>query len=455
VPLNLDRLRRILPDLDELRPFWDFAVERSLPDRDRAWSGSGELGTLGSRRVQPGRLSSAAEELGEAEGRRLSGLYRILGRAVEHLDAGDVAAAVADLLEAAAGAEALERHDRAEAYALSAFDVASGLKDRRPASLALRRAARAARDRGLFSEAASRYRSAFQIARDSFDAQGAAEAAIGLGNVLEQEGAWDEAEEWYRKALATLEKVDGAQPERWHALLNLHITLRSRGRLEESEPWLERADAEAAAVGDSGARAYLSNARGQLRMASGDYAGAEKDLREALDAAGSAAATVVVQLNLAEVLLAQGRILDAMEEARDAERWAVVNGVLPRLPEVYRLLGRIAAADGNPEAFVFFERALEIIREGDLTALEEAMTLQAYGRTERRAGNEERARELEAEALACYQELGIQHPRRPWSDTFGRDGAEGGPVAEAEEDGGPAGATGLSEETSEETDDEG
>ncbi|MDX1566906.1 MAG: tetratricopeptide repeat protein [Longimicrobiales bacterium] len=420
--MNLDQLRSLLPDLRELDPLWTGLIERSSPDPARAWSGSGDLGTLGSRLVDPEQVGEVAEDVARKEAERLARLYASVAEALRKVERGDPEGAAAALIEAAEMEEGSERHDRAEALAWAAFQAVRDLRDQKPAALALRRAARAARSRGKLGRAAERYRRAHSMARDSFDPSGAAEAAVGMGNVLEQQGAWAEADAWYRRALASLEGLGEPTAQRWHALLNIHITLRSRGRVEESVEWLERAEGHARQLEDSGAEVYLSNARGQLQMARGDFTGAEEYFRRALARTGAAESAVVVQINLAEALLAQDRILEATEEAREAERRAVVQGVLPRLPEVYRLLGRTASRDGNPEAFVFFERALTLVEEHGLPELEEAMTLQAYGVLERERGNREAARELEARAAECYEELGIENPRGPWSDTFGTQG---------------------------------
>ena len=423
-PLPLDRVRRLLPDLDELRPLQALATERSTPDPERTWSASGEVAGMGDRLVDVAAMAAEAGAAAAAEGRRLEELYARVARALERVEAGDGAGAAEVLLDVARTEEAADRPERAEAWALAAADLVKDLKDRRPASLALRRAARAARAQGKLPDAELRYREAHRLARDSFDARGAAEAAVGMGNVLEQQGAWSDAETWYRRALQVLEDVEGPLPERWHALLNVHIALRSRGRLDESEAWLERAEAEAAALDDPDSTVFLQNARGQLHMARGDHAGAEAPLRRALEAARSAGAAVVVQLNLAEALLAQDRVLEATEEARDAERQALTGRVFPRLPEVYRLLGRIAAREGHPEAFVLFEEGLALIRARKLPPLEEAMTLQARAAVERDRGDVEAARGLEAAADALYRELGIERPRDEWSDTFGRTRTE-------------------------------
>jgi hypothetical protein len=124
-------------------------------------------------------------------------------------------------------------------------------------------------------------------------------------------------------------------------------------------------------------------------------------------------------LNLAEALLAQRRLLDAADEARFAEQEAIRGGLAPKLPEVYRLLGRIASEDGEPDAFVLFERALELVRDRALPPLEEAMTLQAYAAHEARRGDDDVARALREEAEARFEALGISYMRHPWADVFG------------------------------------
>ncbi|MDT8341611.1 MAG: hypothetical protein RQ751_08870, partial [Longimicrobiales bacterium] len=234
--------------------------------------------------------------------------------------------------------------------------------------------------------------------------------------------AWDRAAELYRRALDILDGAGlEAVPERWHALVNLHITLRSRGRLAESLPLLEAAEEAARASGDEGARVFLENARGQLCMVRGDPEGAEARFRTALESLsgpGAAGARITVRLNLAEALLARDRLLDAAETIREAEMEAIAARVLPRLPEVYRLLGRVAAARGDADAFVLFERALELVRDHHLPTVEEARTLQAYAEAEAARGEAGTAELLRDRALARYREVGIEHPRHPWGEYF-------------------------------------
>ena len=418
--LTLDEAHEALPHLEELRPIFDHLLAGSQPDPARMWSGSGRLGTLGSRLVLDGSLAGAAARLAQEQAGRLGEVYAAVARALDALDAGDRGAAAGALLDAAALEERQDRPDRAEAYAEAAFRAARDGRDQGPAALSLRRWARAARALGKLPEAFDRYARAHEASRAISDPRGAAEAALGAGNVLEDQGRWPEAAQWYHRALEALDGEADTTLDRCYALLNLHIVARSRGAIDESVSWLARAE-DAAKADPEEARPLIENARGQLSMARGAFAEAETHLRGALDVAVNARARVTIRLNLAETLLAQGLMLDAAEHAREAEREAILAGLVPKLPEVYRLLGRVASAEGDPDALVFFERALEIIRERALPVLEEAQTLQVYAEAEARRGEEDAARELRGTAQDRFRSLGITYMRQTWADVFSPD----------------------------------
>jgi tetratricopeptide (TPR) repeat protein len=418
-PLKYEEVRAILPSLDELRPVFDLLLATSTPDPAHRWSGSGELHTEGARLVEGAVVLEGSRDLVEDVRRHAAALYAAIAEALRALAEGDRAVAASALLDAAALEERAGRPDRTRAYAEAAYKAGRDGGDRRPVSRALRRWGRAAKAMGSLREARARYEEGFEIAVAVYDTQGAAEAAIGVGNVLEQQGRWDDAAAWYRRALDLLGNGDEPAPERWQAMVNLHIVLRSSDRLEESVPWLVAAQAEAERQGDGSAAPFVENAHGQLHLWAHEFERAEARFRRALDATTHPAARVTIRLNLAEALLAQRRLLDAGEETREAEREALVGGVLPKLPEVYRLLGRIASASGNPDAFVLFERALELGVERGLPALEEALTLQVYAEAERSRGEEEAADQLLARARDLYATLGIRHVRHPWTDVYG------------------------------------
>jgi len=417
--LTLDEVRAALPDLDELRPIFDDLMSRSEADPARAWAGSGALGTVGSRLVPDASFVESSTRLAAAEAERLTQTYALAGRALEALAEGEPSLAARSFLEVASAEEGRERPDRALAYAEAAHRAVEGTSESVLTALALRRTARALRALGDFVEALRRYQRSHDVALGVADARGAAEAAVGAGNVLEDQGRWDEAEEWYRTALRVLDGLDEPAPERWHALLTLHIVARTRGDVESSIPLLEQAEEAAEAAGPAAATPFIENARGQLLMARGDYRAAEWCFRTALDAAGNARSRIVIGINLAEACLAQDRTLDAAEHAREAEREAIRERVVPKLPEVYRLLGRIASAEDNPDAFVLFERALEILNERHLPVLERALTLQAYAESEARRGEVEAATQLRAQARELFAVAGIAQERQRWADVFG------------------------------------
>lgn len=432
--LTLDEAQEALPQLDELRPVFDHLVAGSLPDSSQVWSGSGRLGTMGSRLVASGSLTGAVERLVEEHAARLVEVYRAVARMLDALEEGNGAGAARALLDAAALEERQDRPERAEAYAAAAYRASRDYTDQVTTALSLRRWARAARALGKLPEALDRYAKAHEASQAISDPRGAAEAAVGAGNVLEDQGRWDEAAAWYHAALRAVDGIDGPIPERWHAELCLHIVARSRGAIDESNSWLERAQRTADAIEPAASRPFLENARGQLHMARGDFAEAETHLRAALASTRQTRARVTIQLNLAETLLARGRTLDAAEVAREAEREAIRAGLLPKLPEVYRLLGRIASDDGDPDAFVLFERALTLIRERGLPPLEEAQTLQAYAEAEARMGDQDAAAELRRQALDRFELLGIVQLRSTWADVYGPDTTITTPPHERESD---------------------
>ena len=415
--LRFNEVRTALPELDELRPVLDHLLTASVPDPARRWAGSGELDTAAARLVVAGDWSSAARELAVREGSHLERLYHAVLRSVACIEEGDHAGAAEALLEAAALEERRDRSGRAEAYAARAVIFARRHADPRLLATAVRRHARAARAVGHLREAERLYATGHGLARDAGDAEGAAEGAIGAGNVLEEQGRWPEAIDWYRTALDLLSATPVPKPEQWHALLNLHVATRSLGHIEQSVGWLRRAEEVIEALGDDSARAIVHNAWGQLHMARREFHDAVRRFRDALAVPAGSWARVNFRLNLGEALLAQGLTLDAGEEAREAEREALTAGISAKLPEVYRLLGRIAAARGNADAFVLFERALEIVRERGLPPIEEAVTLQSYADT-MRSEDPERADDLLDRATALYRRLGVPGPRDAWTEAY-------------------------------------
>ena len=416
--LHFDAIRRLVPDRDDLKALLDAVLVASRPDSEEAWSGSGELGTVGARRVDADALSGVARQAAAGEARRMEQVYAAVAASLEATIRGDDGAASRAMLEAAAVEESAGRASAAAALAGAAVRLATRHGKPETVSLALRRQARAERALGELAASLEHYVAARSASEAAGDPPGQAEAAIGAGNVLEQQGRWTEAEGWYRSALEALEAVRPPTPAHWHARLNMHIVLRSRGEVASSASWLEDAEAVARALDDPARHAFLANARGQLAMAQEDPDLAERSFLEGLQAAGTPRASATIRLNLAECHLSRGRTLDAAEQARAAERDAIVGNAWDKLPEVYRMLGRAAAASDNPDAFVFFERSLELTGEATSLLLERAQTLQAYGEAERALDQARTAAQLWTAARDAYARLEVAGFRRPWADCF-------------------------------------
>ena len=408
--LRLDDLRDLLPDMEELAPLLDEVAGTALPDPRHRWASSGELETMGRRLVQPDELEARIPLLVEAARARAEALYTGTAAAIRALSEGDPARAARLLLEVAGQEESRHAPASAYRYAMAAHRLVQGLRDRTLSTLALRRAARAARGEGRLGEAATLYERAWAQARDGGDLDGGIISAIGRGNVAVDRGLWAEGEHWYQEAAGMLGPGDDPRPERWHIYQNLGIVRREQGDLEGCAEALERAGELAGALGDPMAQVEVNNGWGQLLAARGDPAGAIHRFRSALEAARrleDPRAQATVAVNLSEVLLEEGRLLEAWEAAREAESAALSGRVPTRLPEVYRLLGRLSQEGDTDHAFVFFERALAVIQERHLPEYERALTLHAYGDARRGSGEGLAARGLYQEALRIYGELGM------------------------------------------------
>jgi tetratricopeptide (TPR) repeat protein len=403
--LRIDDVTQLLPAVEELRPLLDRLIASSSADPERRWTVSGELGTVGERLADPGSVRGEVAALVDRMSERLGALYAAVLDGLEALERGDRDGAVRAFLRASAAEEDAGRMERAEAYAHAAAQAADELRDRGPAARALRTAARAARARGRLRHAERWYEDAFAAARIAGATDDAVIAATGRGNVAVDRGRWDEAARWYEDALALIGTEGDPRRERWQLFQNLSIVARRRGALDQARAWLERAAAEAAAVGDAWAEAEIGNGRGQVALEAGEAVEAEEQLRAALERAQPGRTRTAVLLNLTQALIVQRRALEAAEVARDAEREALTRGVVAFLPEVYRLLARIAAQRGHEESFVFLERALEwAARSG--SSYQRGLTQEAYAESDAERGETESARARLRDAAALYEEGG-------------------------------------------------
>jgi tetratricopeptide (TPR) repeat protein len=419
-PLRLERLLEALPRSKAVRPLVARLLASSRADETRRWTVSGELGTAAGRIVDVQAFRAEAERWVE-EAR--AGLERRAGAVeavAEALGAANVARVIDVLLTESGALETAGSPAEAETWAEAAFRLALGQGSPRAAE-ARRREARCARARGDLCRAAAIYEDAWTRATDSHLSEDAVIAATGRGNVAVDRGRWSEAEGWYGKAMAVLDaperRLDEATTRalRWRLCQDLGITHRERGDLDGSEEWYRRAEDESRGLDDPAAVIEIENGRGQLALARGDLPAAEARFRRALDVMTDPRpdpVRVAVRSNLAEALFRRGRTLEAGVVAREAEAEAIRGGHASRLPEVYRVLARIVAARGEGQAVVLVERALELVREAGLPALEEARTLRTWADLREARGEEEMAAEARARAADILEDLEDDDPSR-------------------------------------------
>lgn len=430
-PLRLERLLDVLPDSRDLRPLVEELFASSRPDPERRWTGSGELGTAGGRLVDLGAFEDRARAWVEAEHLRLERRADAVTEVIAALQRGDSDGVVAALLDESGALEAEGHSTDAEHWASAAYGIGREAGHLRTAE-ALRRKARCARAKGALDASARAYEEAFVRATDFGCTRDAIVAATGRGNVAIDRGRWMEAESWYGRALAILDRDDEPllstqeiRALRWRVYQNFGITHRERGLLTEAESWYGKAEKEAAGLDDPAADIEIQNGRGQLDLARGAPRAAELRFRKAIEAIESGMAhevRVAIRTNLGEALLERGHTLDAAATLREAEAEALRGHHLGRLPAVYRLLARVAHERGEEQAFVLVDRALEIVRSAELPLLEEALTLQVYAELREAQGEPDAATEARERANRIFEGLGIR--ARP-SSTHDGNGNEG------------------------------
>jgi tetratricopeptide (TPR) repeat protein len=405
-PLKLDHALRALPESRALAELREALYGISRARRAAAWAEPGEYTTLDEREADLEALEARLAEIAERARERAERVNRAALDSLRALRQGDEAAAARELVRAGEVLEGGGELEEAERFYRQAVALGRRPRDRTAEGLAHCRVARVRRTLGDSAGALAEYLAGWRIAEASGDRETMALACVGRGNVHVDRGEWEPAREWYERGLEVL-GGEGASRAKWEVYSNLAIVARRAGSLAASEGWLLRVQAAAEATGDPGAALYLAHGRAQLHLARGETAEAESAFRAALAGADGAARAVILA-NLGEALLLGGRTDDAEEVARAAEEAALAAREIGVLPEVYRLLGRVAAARGWRDGFIHFEQALSLAGEGDGAAAERAATQHHYARFESALGETDAAAARLTEALALYERLGAR-----------------------------------------------
>lgn len=402
--IRLEKAISALPDLEELRMLREVLVGASSPDEPHVLGSASRLATVDRRTADLARVEAGITGLAERVRDRTERVLSSAVAALRALEAGDETEAAIALVSAGEVEEAHDRLGEAEEYYRKALEMGRRPRDRGGEALALRRLGRVARRQGRYERSLALYARSVEVSEHLRDAGGVVVGLLGAGHALADQGRWAEARDHYLRAVDRVE--DRATPEFVHLCNGLSVVERRMGNLEASGEWLERGEAELPRISDQSAAAYLEHGRAKLHLAAGEPAAAEAVFRSTLERPLSSPERVAVLINLAEALLEAGRTSEAEAAVRDAERDALARGDLTPLPHVYTVLGRIAGIRRDADGFVFFEQALEVIRERSLPELDHATVQHEYGKFEAELGHDESAAARLRIAADTFRALG-------------------------------------------------
>jgi tetratricopeptide (TPR) repeat protein len=401
-PLRVEQALRLLPDVDDLAPLRAFVVSLSSTRGPEAWTAAEPNRTIGKRSLDPADLRARVPQVIARVSGHVATLYDAAVDALEHERSGDLSEAVRALVRAGECEEQGVRYTQAHAWYQQALGIAEQLRDRQPEMEALCHLGRLEATRGYLDEGARAFQRSLALAEAEADAEHAARACRGLGDVLFAQSQWVGAEAWYTRAL---QYAKGNQPLAGALSLGLGETAVRRGQLAAAADQLQRALETFEALGDNDGVVRTLLARGNMEATQGQAADVLASYRQALGrlpvTGAEPALELAVRLRLAELYLEAGRLPDAEDEARRAEELAIAHQLARPLARVYVVMGKMRGRQGDENGFVFFEQAIELCRSGEPAPRLEADVYGEYARFRTTMGDRhearaylERAREL-------------------------------------------------------------
>jgi tetratricopeptide (TPR) repeat protein len=386
--MRVERVLRLLPDVDALAPLRAFLMASS---RRNATGGPHQ--TVGKRYLSaddlPGLVPRALRRVTE----HLTLLYDAAIEALEAEERGDSAGCVQAFVRAGDLESRVGRDSAARLWYEHALDIAEGGHDRRPEIEVLQRLGALAAALGDFDRSARVQQRSFVLAESEGVGGSAASAAIALGEAALRRENLRGASSWFARAL------EHASDDPWLlgrlALGKAALALASAD-LEDAETQLQRAAAHFAARGPDVGRIELLTARGRLAARRGNHAEALAHFREALVRLPvlerDPHADLAIRLEISQLFLDTDRLPDAEDEIRRIEELAIVHNLSRDLARVYILLGEVRARQRNETGFVFFEKAIELSRQGDPAPRLEAEAYLAYSHFRSTFGEMDEAR---------------------------------------------------------------
>jgi tetratricopeptide (TPR) repeat protein len=408
-PVRVEKALALMPELEALAPLRALLVSISRPDERTLWSSSGPYLTLGMRGVHPDELRRRMPQAFHRIAEHLQVLFKAYVEALECQQRADSPGVATALLRAGRLEEEVGRHTQARAWYEVSLRVAETLQDRRPEVEALRALGYVCLALREYAEGGRHFQRSLALAEAEFDQAGATAASEGLGEVALAQGQWAGAQAWYSRGLRLADAASDA-PRAGRLERQLGVLARKQSDLAAAGDLLRRARERFEAAGLADEMARVLNEQGRLDAQLGRYTAASAAYREALAweqrAPRDAGLELSIRLNLADLDLEAGRLLEAEGELRRAEQVAIAGSVIHRLAEIYTLMGRLRGAQGDETGFVFFEQAIELARALDHSRATEARVYLAYGLFRSRLGQQDEARAYLERARELFESLG-------------------------------------------------
>lgn len=403
--LPVELLLRAVPDLSEFAILRRAILAASSADPRAEWAGSNDYATYEQRVLSLGRIGDAIRTSYGQSVRRVRRTHRALRRAFSALALDQGERAVDEILALGAAAEKDDHWQDAVAFNELAilFCTVAGAPPEQYV-LALRRAARARVRAGDMNAADAHYRASLAAAETIHDTESIVIALTGLGNIASLQGRWNAATASYRQAL---DRASEHYPQRrGPAYINLSMTARERGDLDDARRWLDHARElwDATSPAD---RAVWCNNLGLLHLAENDLDRAETAFADALEQAPQQFDRAMIFDNLAELCFRRGQWVRAELYARRAEEYALSVGSDRALADAYLRLGRLHRDRNDANAVGFFEQAILIARRGPYP-MTEARARREYALFRRDLGDFDDALGHLQEAIRLFHDLGAE-----------------------------------------------
>jgi tetratricopeptide (TPR) repeat protein len=401
---------QLLPPLEALTPLRFLLLSNARADDRVVWASSGAYRTVGKRDIETGELRRQMGAMLRQVARDRFDSYDAYADALDCMQAGDRAGAVAQLLRAGRIGESSWLLEQARAWYVVALDVAGSISGRQPEIEALLALGRINMRLGRFQEAGRHFQRGLALAESELDHAGAADACEGLGSIaLEQAPEAMGAQAWYSRGLLF---ARAAGNERRIGQLHLDLgeaacrtgewSLAGDSVREARDLFQQLADPRGLAR-VLALQAALSAGLGETREATAAY---REALAWALRGEPDAALEVSIRINCAKLFLDSGSYLETDEELRRAEQMAIANNLIHELVRIYTLMGSAHGRQGDEVGFVFFEQAIELMRMLDHSPLDEAQVCYEYGVFENRVERPDESRAYLERAREIFESVG-------------------------------------------------